>query len=334
MNVLAIESSCDETAVAILTDTNRVLASEVYSQVALHRPFGGVVPELAARSHVERLAPLVDAALATAGLDLSAIDAVAAARGPGLLGPLLVGMTYGQGLALARGLPFVGVNHLAGHLLSPDLDAPLRFPALVLLATGGHTALYRLDGETEVLLLRRTVDDAVGEAFDKVAKMLNLGYPGGPVVERAAAGGDPTVVPLPRPFPKDPRALSLSGLKTAVRRTIETATNATDPRFVADLCASFQAAVADVLSEALSTALAHHSDVRAVYLVGGVAANRSIGAQLGATVGEREFRAPSMRWCGDNAAMIARAAWPRLVAGAADPWDLQPRVRWEVAPWA
>ena len=335
MRILGIESSCDETAVCVFEPPRTVLSDVLHSQVKLHRPYGGVVPELASRAHLARISTLLQEALEAADSSLEDIDAVAVTRGPGLLGALLVGLQVGQGIAFGRGIPFVGVNHLHGHLLSPDLEAPMQFPCLVLLVTGGHTALYRMDGPFDPLLLKRTVDDAVGEAFDKVAKQMNLSYPGGPAVEQAAKAGDPKAFALPRPRPKDPTAYSLSGLKTAVRRTIEREGRLSDT-LIADLTASFQAAVADMLSSSIADALTNYPDTETVYLVGGVARNTVVRNQLVGTVeaaGSRFF-APAPRWCTDNGAMIARAGWARLDRGDADPWDLQPKSRWEVGRWS
>lgn len=332
--ILAIETSCDETSVALFRPPRTIEANLLFSQVEIHRPFGGIVPELASRSHVERLLPLMEETLDLAGVGLGDVDVIAATRGPGLLGALLVGLGAAQGLAFGLGRPFLGINHLHGHLLSPDLEEAMRFPALVLLASGGHTALYWMTDERSAWLLKRTVDDAVGEAFDKVAKLSGLPYPGGPAVEGAARDGDPTAFDLPRPRPKDPAAFSLSGLKTAVRRQIEWVDELSE-HFVADLAASFQAAVGDMLAGALDQALSHHDGARGVYLVGGVARNRHISGHLTAVAEKHglDLRAPSPVYCTDNAAMIARAAWSRYRGGERDGWDLQPRSRWEFGRW-
>lgn len=334
MIVLACETSCDETAVAILRNERDLLANVLHSQVAIHKNYGGIVPELASRSHVEQIGSLVDRALDDAKLTLSDIHAVAATRGPGLLGALLIGMTTAQAIALARGLPFVGVNHLHGHLLSCDLEAPMRFPALVFLLTGGHTALYRMEHERDAVLLKRTADDAVGEAFDKVAKLLGLGYPGGPFVERMAQAGDAMAYDLPLPKPRDPRALSLSGLKTAVRRHIEAWEQPTPTR-IANITAAFQAKVGELLAQTVDEALQQHVDIVAVYVVGGVAQNKVLKAALLAvtTKFNLPLYCPRPSLCTDNAAMIARAAIARLRAGEHDPLDQQPLARWEVGRW-
>lgn len=334
MNILAFETSCDETAVAIVRPDREIVANVLHSQIKLHAPYGGIVPELASRSHVEQLHGLLAQALAAAELKIDDIDAVAATRGPGLLGALLVGMNAAQSLAMARNLPFVGVNHLHGHLLSCDLESPMQFPALIWLVTGGHTALYRMNDEHQATLLRRTADDAVGEAFDKVAKMLGLSYPGGPVVEAAAKSGDPAIYALPLPKPRDPRALSLSGLKTAVRRHIES-WPAVDAQKTADICSAFQAKVALLLAETLSEALAQERDIAAVYLVGGVARNQTIlnALQARCAAANLPLAAPRPALCTDNAAMIARAAWSRLRRDDRDPFDLQPLARWEFGAW-
>ncbi len=334
MRILAIETSCDETAAAVLDGPRRLLSNVVFSQVSLHRPFGGIVPEIASRSHTERIVAIVKEALAQAELSIDQLDGIAATRGPGLLGALLVGMNVGQSMALASGLPFVGVNHLHGHLVSPDLDAPMVFPCLLWLVTGGHTALYYMTDETAATLLLRTVDDAVGEAFDKVARMLGLPYPGGPPVEQAARTGTPGRVQLPVPRPKDDSAVSLSGLKTAVLRHLESIDNPGD-QDVADICYGFQDSVSRLLVRDTGRGLERCPDARAVYLVGGVARNRAIFGQLAETCQEHgvQLAAPSPQFCTDNAAMIARAGWTRLHTGDRDPLDLQPQSRWEFGTW-
>ncbi|RMF15268.1 MAG: tRNA (adenosine(37)-N6)-threonylcarbamoyltransferase complex transferase subunit TsaD [Candidatus Dadabacteria bacterium] len=334
MRVLAIESSCDETAVAIVEAPRTVHADVLFSQVALHRPYGGIVPEIASRAHAERIAGLLDQALAASGFGLADIDLVAATRGPGLLGALLVGMNVAQGLALGSGKPFIGVNHLHGHLLSPDLEQPMQFPTLVLLVTGGHTALYRLDSDVDIRLLRRTADDAVGEAFDKIAKMIGLPYPGGPEIERLATEGNADAWAFPIPRPRDPQAVSLSGLKTAVRRELE-AGSAGDRERQADIAAAFQRTVAELLAGVIGQAAREHPDIETVWVVGGVARNRAIRQALAEVAAACDLRlgAPSPRLCTDNAVMIARAAMACWHHRGPDPLDCQPRSRWEVGTW-
>lgn len=331
--ILAIETSCDETALALLYPPRTLLRHLVFSQLELHRPYGGVVPELASRAHLERL-PLLFSEL-FAGLEITPEDVthVAVTRGPGLVNTLLVGIGFAQGFAYPKGLPLLGVNHLLGHLLSPDLISPMVFPSLVFLATGGHTALYYLRRSDSIQLIKATVDDAIGEAFDKVAKLLGLPYPGGPSVEKEARGGDGEAILLPLPKPENPRALSLSGLKTAVRREIQSH-SALSPAFIADLCASFQRTIGRMIFSALTSAIETHPETKAVYFVGGVARNEAIRGMLKEL--EREYGIPVVspppEFCTDNAAMIARAGWEGFHKGQSDPWDLQPLSRWEVAP--
>ena len=331
--VLGIESSCDETAVALVTADGRVLAERIASQEAEHRPFGGVVPELAARAHAERVGPMVEAVLRDAGVALADVDAVAATAGPGLVGGVMVGLVTGKALAFAADKPLWGVNHLEGHALSPRLVAPeLRFPYLLLLVSGGHCQLIAVEGVGAYRRLATTIDDASGEAFDKVAKMLGLGFPGGPAVENAAQHGDPKAVPLPRPLvgSGEPH-FSFAGLKTAVLRAVESG------RFAApDIAASFQAAVTDCLADRTKLALRAMPDATALVVAGGVAANRAVRVALEGVASAHglPFIAPPLRLCTDNAAMIAWAAQERIAAGFAPEPDPQARPRWPLDPTA
>ncbi|TPE59189.1 tRNA (adenosine(37)-N6)-threonylcarbamoyltransferase complex transferase subunit TsaD [Sandaracinobacter neustonicus] len=325
--VLGIESSCDETAVALVTADGRVLAERIASQEAEHRPFGGVVPELAARAHAERVGPMVQAVLADAGLALSDVDAVAATAGPGLVGGVMVGLVTGKALAFAADKPLWGVNHLEGHALSPRLVAPeLQFPYLLLLVSGGHCQLIAVEGVGAYRRLATTIDDAAGEAFDKVAKMLGLGFPGGPAVEIAAQHGDPKSVPLPRPLlgSGEPH-FSFAGLKTAVLRAVDSGRYA-----VPDIAASFQAAVTDCLADRTTRAVRAMPDATALVVAGGVAANKAVRAALEAVAVQHglPFIAPPLKLCTDNAAMIAWAAQERIAAGLAPEPDPQARPRW------
>jgi N6-L-threonylcarbamoyladenine synthase len=331
--VLGIESSCDETAVALVTADRRVLAERIASQEAEHRPWGGVVPELAARAHAERLAPMVEAVLKEAGVTLGDVDAVAATSGPGLIGGVMVGLVTAKALAFAAGKPLWGVNHLEGHALSPRLVEPdLRFPYLLLLVSGGHCQLIAVEGVGRYRRLATTIDDAAGEAFDKVAKMLGLGFPGGPAVERAAREGDPKAVPLPRPLvgSGEPH-FSFAGLKTAVLRAVQSG------RYSApDLAASFQAAVTDCLADRTRLALRAMPEATALVVAGGVAANTAVRAALEAQAAAHglPFIAPPQRLCTDNAAMIGWAAQERIAAGFTPEPDPQARPRWPLDPSA
>lgn len=319
MDVLGIESSCDDTACAVV-GAGGVSADVVHSQ-AVHEAFGGVVPELASRAHAENLVPVVRAALARAGLRRP--DAVAATAGPGLLPAVLVGFSFGKALAAGWGLPFVAVNHLEGHLLAPLLEDPApEMPYLGLLVSGGHTALYRVDRVGSYQLLGSTVDDAVGEAFDKVARMLGLPYPGGPHVDRLAAAGR-AEIPFPRP--KVGRFdVSLSGLKTAVRLYVER--HPDSPAEV--VAASFQAAVCDLLVDRVRNAV-EETGIRRVAIGGGAAANAGIRAAIAA--GPWASFLPPRHRCTDNAAMIASCARLRLLAGhPPSPWEATARARWAV----
>ncbi len=335
LTILGLESSCDDSAAAVLRadeDGPRILSSVVRGQGPLHAPFGGVVPEIAARAHAEVLDHCVEEALAEAGVALADLDGLAVTAGPGLIGGVLAGVMTARGLAAATGLPLWGINHLAGHALTPRLTDGLAFPYLLLLASGGHCQLLLVEGADRFRRLGGTIDDAPGEAFDKVAKVLGLPQPGGPAVEREAARGAP-IIPLPRPLlDREGCDLSFSGLKTACLRARD-ALVARDGGLResarADLCASFQAAVADVLAEKSRRALAMAPEATAFAVAGGVAANGAIRAALTAVAAEagRPFAAPPLALCTDNAAMIAWAAIERARAGL-PPGPVTARPRW------
>jgi N6-L-threonylcarbamoyladenine synthase len=347
MLVLGIESSCDETAVALVDDGRRVRAERVLSQLEEHRPYGGVVPEIAARAHLEHLDRLTAETMAEAGVRFAALDAVAATGGPGLIGGLLVGTTFGKAIAAVAGKPFLAVNHLEGHALTARLTDDLPFPYLLLLVSGGHCQLVVVEEVGRYRRLGTTIDDAAGEAFDKVAKLLGLGYPGGPAVERAAAaaaGHDLTAYELPRPMLGRPGCdFSFSGLKTAVRRLVarlaaEAPDGSLPDRDRAALAASFQAAVGDCLADRTRRAIAmfrqDHPQGGALVVAGGVAANRYLRARLAdaAQSSGMPLVAPPLRLCTDNAAMIAWAGLERLRRGERDGLDFAPRPRWPLDP--
>ncbi|MEM7702215.1 MAG: tRNA (adenosine(37)-N6)-threonylcarbamoyltransferase complex transferase subunit TsaD [Pseudomonadota bacterium] len=329
--VLGIESSCDETAVALVTSDRRVLAERIASQEAEHAPYGGVVPEIAARAHAERLAPMLDVVLNEAGLGLDQVDAIAATAGPGLIGGVMVGLVSAKALAMASDTPLLAINHLEGHALSPRLaDAELGFPYLLLLVSGGHCQILLVGGVGEYRRLATTIDDALGEAFDKTAKILGLGYPGGPAVERLAREGDAKAVPLPRPLKgsKEPH-FSFAGLKSAVLRAYESGDHKD-----ADIAASFQAAAIDCLIDRLERSLATIETPPALVVAGGVAANMAVRGALEALADRHavRFTAPPLKLCTDNAAMIAWAGCERLpmddTSIASDPLDFRARPRW------
>jgi N6-L-threonylcarbamoyladenine synthase len=331
MIILGIESSCDETAAALVTGDRKVLAHRLLGQEAAHAPFGGVVPEIAARAHVEALEPLIVAALADAKLTLADVDAIAATAGPGLIGGVMVGLVTGKALAHAAGKPLVAVNHLEGHALSPRLSDPdLEFPYLLLLVSGGHCQLLLVEGVGRYHRLATTIDDAAGEAFDKTAKILGLGFPGGPAVERAAALGNPKAVPLPRPLKGSAEPhFSFAGLKSAVARVA-------GDYAAEDLAASFQAAVVDCLIDRTRKALGNTHGATALVVAGGVAANTAVRSALQALASEHGLRfvAPPLWLCTDNAAMIGWAGAERFAAGLTDPLDVAARPRWPLDPGA
>jgi N6-L-threonylcarbamoyladenine synthase len=342
MIVLGIETSCDETAAAVVERRadggGRILSDIVLSQTADHAAFGGVVPEIAARAHVEALDGVVAAALKAAGIGLADVDAVAATAGPGLIGAVIVGLSTGKALALAAGKPLVAVNHLEGHALTARLTDGLAFPYLLLLVSGGHSQFVSVDGVGSYRRIGTTIDDALGESFDKAAKLLGLAYPGGPEIERVAAKGDAARFALPRPLIGRPGAdFSFSGLKTALRLAAEAAAPLSQ-QDVADLAASFQAAVTDVVADRARYAMAAFGEIHgsssaqrpALVIAGGVAANRAIRAALGHAAAEAGFRlvAPPARLCSDNGVMIAWAGAERLALGLDDPLDFAARPRW------
>ena len=331
--ILGIESSCDETAAALVASERRILAHRLAGQEAAHRPYGGVVPEIAARAHVEILPHLVEEALAEAGVGLGDVDAIAATAGPGLIGGVMVGLLTAKGLALATGKPLVAVNHLEGHALSPMLaDPDLAFPYLLLLVSGGHCQLLFVEGVGGYRRLATTIDDAAGEAFDKTAKLLGLAYPGGPAVERVAAAGEAAAVPLPRPLVgSDEPHFSFAGLKSAVLRAKESGRHAD-----ADIAASFQQAVVDCLVDRTRRAIVAAPGATALVVAGGVAANQAIRAALADLAHRHDlpFVAPPLWLCTDNAAMIGWAGALRFEAGLIDGLDAPARARWPLDPLA
>ena len=323
--VLGIESSCDETAAALVREDRVIVAQRIASQDEAHRPYGGVVPEIAARAHAEILTPLIAATLADAGMELADVDAIAATAGPGLIGGVMVGLVTAKALAMASDKPLIAINHLEGHALSPRLaDQSLAFPYLLLLASGGHCQLLLVEGVGQYRRLATTIDDALGEAFDKTAKILGLGYPGGPAVERLAGEGDARKVPLPRPLlgSSEPH-FSFAGLKSAVLRAKQAGIHAD-----ADIAASFQQAAVDCVIDRARRAVAAAGPVTALVVAGGVAANKAIRAALESLAAQQglRFAAPPLPLCTDNAAMIAWAGIERL--GQSDPLDFAARPRW------
>jgi len=336
LRILGIESSCDETAAAVVEDGSRILSSVVDSQVELHAPFRGVVPEIASRSHLESILPVIERALAEARVDLGDLAAVAVTVRPGLIGSLLVGLSAAKALAFVQRLPLLAVHHIEAHIHACAMsNDALAHPFVSLVVSGGHTSLYLSESPTRHALLGATVDDAAGESFDKVASILGLGYPGGPAVEEAARTGDPKGVPLPRPsLPDAPFDFSFSGLKTAalycVRPPAKRGTPAAaaragspSPRLVADLAASFQSAVVDVLVEK-TIAAARAKGVRSIAIGGGVACNGALRGRMEAAAAESGLRAffPPKSLCLDNAAMVAGLGHPLLAEGKIAPLDV------------
>ncbi len=317
MYILGIETSCDETAAAVVQDGTVVLSSEVASQIEVHHPYGGVVPELASRKHIEAIDPVVAAAVSNSGLKIRQISAIAATRGPGLVGALLVGFSFAKACAYTLGIPLAGVNHLDGHINSVFLESQAPpFPFVALLASGGHTGIYYVTSHTVIELMGQTRDDAAGEAFDKVAKILGLGYPGGAVIDRLSKEGNPEKIAFTRPYlNKSDFDFSFSGIKTAVRLYVGKHPSEYKTR-MADIAAGFQAAVVEVLSYKLINA-AVQKGCQHIAVVGGVAANSGLRQKIRRDAERRGLKVhiPSMRLCGDNAAMIAAAGFHYIKAG-------------------
>ena len=346
LTILGIETSCDETAAAVvrrISDSEgEILSNIVRSQLDVHAPFGGVVPEIAARAHVSHLDHLIEKALESADVGFDDLDGVAATAGPGLIGGVLVGLVTAKTVASVHGIPLMAVNHLEGHALTARLTDGLDFPYLLLLVSGGHSQLLVVEGVGQYRRLGTTIDDALGEAFDKTAKLLGLGYPGGPAVEAAAASGNPKRFEFPRPLAgRDGCNFSFSGLKTAVRRTAEHLEPVTE-QDIADICAAFQSTVADVVIDRTTNAMTafenQHPDLTDRHLVvaGGVAANRALKSALERACAARGFSltVPDPVLCTDNAAMIAWAGAERMAVGLSDPLDVEARARWPLDPAA
>jgi N6-L-threonylcarbamoyladenine synthase len=343
MIVLGIETSCDETAAAVVDDRRQVLAEVVLSQLEQHRPYGGIVPEIAARSHLDHLDGLIAEAMRRANLRFADLDGIAATGGPGLIGGVMVGVTMAKAIAAVQQRPFIAVNHLEGHALTARLTDDVAFPFLLLLISGGHCQLLIVEEVGRYRRLGTTVDDAAGEAFDKGAKLLGLGYPGGPAIERAAASGNADRFDLPRPMVGRPEPdFSFSGLKTALRQRVAelTANGPLLARDRDDLAAALQAAITDCLADrterALAIAQARCPDLSALVVAGGVAANGFIRARLQETAATANLRlvVPPARLCTDNATMIAWAGIERLRRGYVDGLDFAPRPRWPLDPAA
>lgn len=336
--LLGIESSCDETAASVIRrDENgevEILSSIIASQDAEHAPFGGVVPEIAARAHMQKIDTIIDQAIREASIDYTDLSAVAATAGPGLIGGVIAGLMSAKGLSLALDIPLIAVNHLEGHALSPRLAQPCPFPYLLLLVSGGHSQLLAVGGLGDYRRLGSTVDDAAGEAFDKTAKVMDLGFPGGPRVEKMAMNGDANAVSLPRPYKGKPHAdFSFAGLKTAVARAYEASDKSNQAK--ANICASFQNAVCDVMRDRTGRAMdmfeaMNGMEDRRFVVAGGVAANQAIRGALEKLCDERGYTlaAPPLKFCTDNAAMIALAGLEHYLKGEYDPLDRKALPRW------
>jgi N6-L-threonylcarbamoyladenine synthase len=332
MLVLAIETSCDETAAAVVRDGSEILTSVVSSQIAIHAEYGGVVPEIASRKHLEMISPVISQALLEAGVGLSSIEGIAVTRGPGLSGALLVGLSMAKAIAFSCGIPFVGVHHIEGHIFAGFLEQPVLFPFLALVVSGGHTHIYHVEGFGRYTTLGRTVDDAAGEAFDKSAKIMGLEYPGGAKIDALAQSGNGKAVRLPRPLINDGSLnFSFSGLKTAMLQQITQHPVTIPSQAANDLCASFQQAVCDVLVAKTCAALVQTAAQRLV-VAGGVACNSGLRAAMTALAKERgvELHIPQHALCGDNAAMLAVPGNHYLSEGYVSPASLDVTATWEM----
>ncbi len=326
MLLLAIESSCDETAAAVLQDGSILLSSVIDSQIQVHSPYGGVVPELASRRHIETIYPVVNEALEQAAISLDQLDAIAVTRGPGLVGSLLIGMSFAKALAYVENLPCLGVDHMAGHLLSIFLgDTHPKFPYVALAASGGHSSIFLVYDPLTYKLLGRTRDDAAGEAFDKVSKLLGLGYPGGPIIAEKSAQGNPEAISFPRAWlESDSLDFSFSGVKTSVVNYVNKMNQKGEELHIPDICASFQEAIADVLVEKTITA-ARRSGVSQIVLAGGVAANQRLRELISSRGQQEDFSVflPPIEYCTDNAAMIAVAGYHLFKSSKQRSFDLE-----------
>lgn len=343
LTILGIETSCDETAAAVVRrqadGRGEILSNAVFSQIKEHAPFGGVVPEIAARAHVEHLDGLIAHALTDANLGWDDIDAIAATAGPGLIGGVIVGLMTAKGIAMARGLPLIAINHLEGHALTARLTNDVAFPYLLLLVSGGHSQILVVEGVGKYRRLGTTIDDAVGEAFDKVAKLMDLGYPGGPAVEKIAKEGDPTRFTLPRPLIGKPGCdFSFSGLKTAVRH-LAAAQETLDHQTKADIAAAFQVTVADVMANRVTHAMEMAEEMLGekggrLVVAGGVAANQALKARLEEVTAEHGFTliVPPPKLCTDNGAMIAWAGAEKFALGETADLNVSPLARWPLDP--
>jgi N6-L-threonylcarbamoyladenine synthase len=327
MLILGIDTSCDDTAAAVVENGTRILANIVSTQTEIHKKYGGIVPELASRRHIEMIWPVIDEALKAADIKLDDLSGIAVCHGPGLIGSLLVGCSFAKALCYSKGIPLLAVNHLEGHIFSAFLEeSKPSCPFLALIVSGGHTCLYRVDGFGAYRELGRTRDDAAGEAYDKVSKLLGLGYPGGPVIEKIAQGGNPKAIDFPRAYLPESFDFSFSGLKTAVLHFVKEQKAENREQKVNDIAASFQASVIDVLVRKAEWAIKKER-IKRVVLTGGVAANRELRKRMEdmGVEKETEIFIPSISFCTDNAAMIASAGYYHLEAGDIAGFDLNPK---------